>query len=173
MYMVFISKKIINGKERYYLEESIRLPKGKVKKYSIYLRDYNPGKRYSLEDYKIKLKERINEHLKENALRHYKKDYLFDEDLIKRLEETKLAWKEIKNKLTKNQLKDIVDRFTINFTYESNALEGNSLTLKDVTIVLKEKKALKNKDLREIYETLNTREAMELIFRSEEHTSEL
>src|SRR3989344_3051724 len=164
MYMVFISKKIINGKERYYLEESIRLPKGKVKKYSLYLRDYNPGKKYSIEDYKIKLKEKIKEHLRETALKHYKKDYLFDEALIKRLEDTKLDWKEIKNKLTKNQLKDIIDRFTINFTYESNALEGNSLTLKDVTIVLKEKKALKNKDLREIYETLNTRKAMELIF---------
>ncbi len=44
------------------------------------------------------------------------------------------------------------------------AIEGNSLTLKDVTVLLYEKKTIEGKDLREIYETLNTREAMELIF---------
>lgn len=58
----------------------------------------------------------------------------------------------------------MLDRFTINFTYESNAIEGSSLTLKDVTFIIQEGKIVKGKDLREVYETINTRKAMEWIF---------
>jgi len=53
-------------------------------------------------------------------------------------------------KLSKTSLKDLFDRFTANFTYESNALEGNSMTLKDVVIVMFENISIKGKDLREI-----------------------
>jgi Fic family protein len=63
-------------------------------------------------------------------------------------------------------MKDILDRFTINFTYESNAIEGNSLTLKDVTFILNENTVPKGKDLREVYETRNTRIANDLLFKN-------
>ena len=45
--MAFISSKTINGKKRHYLEKSIRLLDGNVKKFSVYLKGYNPGKQYS------------------------------------------------------------------------------------------------------------------------------
>lgn len=163
--MAFISKKLISKKRRYYLEKSVRLPGGRIKKYSIYLKKYSPKKTYvELKDYKERLNKQINEEIINLALKYYKKDYIFNNEIIKKLEETKLGYKEITKKLTKKQLKDIIDRFTVNFTYESNAIEGNSLTLKDVNIVLQEQRIIKNKDLREVYETLNTRKALELIF---------
>jgi len=43
--MVFISKKIIKGKERYYLESSVRLQDGKVRKFSIYLKNHKPNQK--------------------------------------------------------------------------------------------------------------------------------
>lgn len=163
--MVFISSKTIKGKKRYYLERSIRLLTGKVKKFSIYLKDYDAKRKYKeINHYKKLLNGNISKELTEFAARYYKKINIFNEELLKRLEEIKLGYKEITKKLSKKQLQDIIDRFTVNFTYESNAIEGNSLTLKDVTFVLHEKKSIKGKDLREIYETLNTREAMELVF---------
>ena len=163
--MVFISSKTIKGKKRYYLERSIRLLTGKVKKFSIYLKDYDAKSKYKeINHYKRLLNGNISKELTEFSARYYKKINIFNEELLKRLEEIKLGYKEITKKLSKKQLQDIIDRFTANFTYESNAIEGNSLTLKDVTFVLHEKKAIKGKDLREIYETLNTREAMELVF---------
>ncbi|MFH1456151.1 MAG: Fic family protein [archaeon] len=159
--MAFVSKKLINKKERYYLEESIRLPNGKVKKFSIYIKDY-PKKEYTKEN--ERLKEKIETTLKEFASKHYKKDNIFTTTTLQRLEEIRIGYKKILKKLTKAQTKDILDRVTVNFTYESNAIEGNSLTLKDVTFIIKEGKILKNKDLREVYETLNTRKAMDLLF---------
>ena len=57
----------------------------------------------------------------------------------------------------------MIHRFIANFTYETNALEGNSLTLKDVNLVMYENLTLKNKDLREIYETKNAIEIFNII----------
>jgi Fic family protein len=159
--MTFISKKLINGKERFYLEKSIRFPNGKIKKFSIYLKDKNKTK----EENK-KLEEKILEELKNHASNYYKTNTIFNKQKIRNLEEIRINYKKIKNKLTKNQITDILDRFTVNFTYESNAIEGNSLTLKDVTFIIKEGKVIKNKDLREVYETLNTRKAIGLLFQN-------
>ena len=163
--MVFISTKTINGKKRHYIEESFRLPNGKTKKTSIYLKDYDPKQKDQiLRRYQQKLKEKKEAILINHSISQYKANRTFTKDLIKSLEEIRLGYKEITKKLTKKQMRDIIDRFTVNFTYESNAIEGNSLTIKDVTMILQEKKVIKNKDLREIYETVNTKEAMNLIF---------
>ena len=157
---MFTRKRKIHGKERYYLEHSIRMLDGEIKKISVYFKDY-PN---NIEKYKEKIIIKIKEKQIEYAAKIYKRDNLFTEETIKKIEEAKLGYKQIIKKLTKNQLKDVIDRFAVNFTYESNAIEGNSLTLKDVAFVLKEKKVLAGKDLREIYETTNTKEALELIF---------
>lgn len=60
----------------------------------------------------------------------------------------------------------------VNFTYESNAIEGNSLTLKDVAIVIFEKTMVKGKDLGEIYETRNSRDVVDLILKKRFKVSE-
>lgn len=171
--MVFISGKIIKGKKRHYLEKSIRLPNGEIKKFSIYLKDYDPKKKYwEINHYEQLLDNNILIKLTEFAAGYYKKINIFNEGLLKKLEEIKLGYKGVIKNLSRKQLRDIIDRFTVNFTYESNAIEGNSLTLKDVTFVLLEKKAVKGKDLREIHETLNTREAMELVFNNKLRVNE-
>ncbi|MBU2576682.1 MAG: Fic family protein [Nanoarchaeota archaeon] len=99
-------------------------------------------------------------------MKAYKTDSVLTEEQIKKLESVRIEYQKIIKSFTKNQIKEILDRFTVNFTYESNAIEGNSLTLKDVTLILGENVVPKNKDLREIYETRNTREAHELLFKN-------
>ncbi|MBU1111702.1 MAG: Fic family protein [archaeon] len=162
--MVFVSKKVIKGKPRYYLEKSLRFPDHKTKKFSVYLKDYSADKPSDLAKYKEILNDKVIEAQKEFVIKYYKKDYIFTEETLKKLENIKVGYEEVLKKLTKQQLKDLLDRFTVNFTYESNAIEGNSLTLKDVTFIIKEGKVLKNKDLREVYETLNTRKAIDILF---------
>ncbi|MEK7790208.1 MAG: hypothetical protein AAB309_01095, partial [Deltaproteobacteria bacterium] len=123
---------------------------GKVKKFSVYLKGYNPSKKFKgINGYNALLDSRIRKELVEFAASYYKKSGIFDEKLLKSLEEIKLDYRDILKKITKKQWQDIIDRFTVNFTYESNAIEGSSLTLKDVTLILHEKKAAREKDLRE------------------------
>src|SRR3989344_3541199 len=164
--MAFISVKTIKGKKRHYLERSVRLPTGKIKKYSVYLKNYNKKANYNLEVYKKLLDKKVESCLVSFSSEYYKQNSVYNKSLIEELEKIKIDYSKIVNKLSKNQLNDVLDRFTVNFTYESNALEGNSLTLKDVTLVLQEKKVIEGKDLKEIYETVNTREAFGLIFRN-------
>ena len=83
-----------------------------------------------------------------------------------------MDYSNIIKKISKKDKKDLFDRFTANFTYESNALEGNSLTLKDVAIVMFENSTIKGKDLREIYETRNSRKVVEGILNRKFNISE-
>lgn len=169
--MTFVSKKLINGKKRYYLEKSIRLPDSKVKKISIYLKNYKKDD-FNAKEYQKLIEDKIKSHFNNYAVNHYQHNYIFTEDVLKRLEEIKFDYRKVVRKLTKKQLQDLLDRFTINFTYESNAIEGNSLTLKDVTFIIQEAKLIKGKDLREIYETINTRKAMGWIFNEKPRLNE-
>jgi Fic family protein len=161
--MVSVKHKTINGRKYLYAEHSFRLPNGKIKKISKLIKNKEEEKNKEIKDYFLK---KQIESYQDYALETYKQDSILNEEQIKKLEQIKVEYKEIIKSFTKNQIKDILDRFTINFTYESNAIEGNSLTLKDVTLILGENVVPKNKDLREVYETRNTREAHELLFKN-------
>jgi Fic family protein len=159
--MVSLKSKTINSRIYLYAEYSFRLPDGKSKKISKLIQNRSEKDSNEIKEYFL-LKE-INAY-QNYAIKKYKSDLVLTVEQIKQLEQIRVEYKEIKNRFTKKQIKDILDRFTVNFTYESNAIEGNSLTLKDVTLILGENITPKNTDLREVYETKNTREVHELLF---------
>ena len=154
--MYFKNKKI-KGKRYKYAVKSIRLPNGKVASLEVIYRNQNKeelGKTFEEKEKKKNL---------QYVIKSLNPDHIFTSEEFKKIEDMKIDYKRIIKNLSKVSLKDLIDRFTANFTYESNALEGNSLTLKDVAIVMFENASLKGKDLREIYETRNSREVVELI----------
>jgi Fic family protein len=161
--MVSVAYKTINGKKYLYAEHSFRLPNGKIKKISKSIQKEEDKNKKEIKDYFLKKQIEVYQ---DYALKTYKTDRILTEEQIKKLESINIEYQKIIKSFTKNQIKDILDRFTVNFTYESNAIEGNSLTLKDVTLILGENVVPKNKDLREVYETRNTREAHELLFKN-------
>jgi Fic family protein len=159
--MVYFTEKKIKGKKYLYAVQSIRLRDGKVRKISklVKSRTLTP----ELKDF-FNTKEK--ELFGKESISSYKSDSIFTKEQMVKIESTRQEYKNILRKLTKPQLKDLFDRFTSNFTYESNAIEGNSLTLKDVVMVLFEGKVIEGKELREIYETRNSREVVELILKN-------
>ncbi|MFH1222165.1 MAG: hypothetical protein V1492_03710, partial [Candidatus Micrarchaeota archaeon] len=159
--MVHLSKKKIKGKYYTYTVRSIRLPDGKVKKLSKLLKSPVVDKA-ALE---LFFDEKEAEAFVHYAQTHYAPFKLPDKDALQKIERMRIEYRKILARLSPNQLKDLFDRFTVNFTYESNAIEGNSLTLKDVAIVLHENVAIRGKGLREVYETRNSREVVDLILR--------
>lgn len=161
--MAFVSIKTINGKKRQYLECSVRMPAGNVRKFSVYMKDF-PLDKTLQEKYSKILKEKMTTAYVSAVTEYYVNTSIFTKDQIKKLEEMKVNYKELIKKLTTKQYQDIIDRFTVNFTYESNALEGNSLTLKDVTMLFHENTTTTNTNIRDVHETLNTRKALEALF---------
>ena len=60
-------------------------------------------------------------------------------------------------------LKSIKESLTHEWTYNSNSIEGNTLTLQETKLILEEGITIKGKSLREHFETVNHQEAIEKI----------
>jgi len=159
-------RKLINKKEYKYAVESFRLPNTKIKKIEVLINKNNKNKLKSIVD------ERKKKEFLKYMLRRYETDSLFTKEEFEKIEAIKHDYRKILKNLPEQNKKDLFDRFTANFTYESNALEGNSLTLKDVAIVMFENSTIKGKDLREIYETRNSRKVVEGIINNKFKISE-
>lgn len=155
--------KQIKGNKYLYAEHSIRLPDGKIKKFSKMIKNKAEAESEQVKAYFVS---KEKEAYAGFAMHSYKQDSIFTAELIKKTEYIRVDYNRLIKQLTKNQIKDLIDRFTVNFTFESNAIEGNSLTLKDVTMVLHENFVPQGKDLREVYETINTRAVNELLFKN-------
>jgi len=63
--------------------------------------------------------------------------------------------KENKHLLGKEILENYSMDFDINFTHDSTAMEGNTLTLRETKLLLEDKISVGSKDLRETYEVTN------------------
>jgi Fic family protein len=148
-------KRKIKGKEYIYSEKSMKY-RGKVIKYS-----------------KINvLKEDINEYNIEHNLSekisklYIKPQYPLTHNEIKKIELMNFSYKKLKLKFHKKDWEDIKKRFVANFVFESNAIEGNSLTLKNFKEIIFENKLISGADLREVYDAKNSYEVFSYIFNS-------
>ncbi|MFH1240364.1 MAG: Fic family protein [Candidatus Diapherotrites archaeon] len=164
--MVYLKEKVINGRTYYYLTKSIRLPDGKVKTIQKLVKDKKKNLKELEREYLDFLIEKEKDAFTEFSLKKYEMHSIFNKREIEKIEDMKVDYQYILKKFSKAQKKDCFDRFIANFTYESNAIEGNSLTLKDVAIVMFDKMTIEGKELREIYETRNSRKVMELILKN-------
>ncbi|PTV96809.1 hypothetical protein C8C76_1248 [Halanaerobium saccharolyticum] len=80
-----------------------------------------------------------------------------------------------KSPLPKNTLKSLREKLLLEWTYNSNAIEGNTLTLSETKVVLEDGITIGGKTLKEHLEVVNHKEAinyMEDIINKEEKLSE-
>lgn len=66
--------------------------------------------------------------------------------------------------INKTLLKKIRESFQIEMTYNSNAIEGNTLTLKETFWVINEGLTIKGKSLKEHLEAKNHKEALDYLY---------
>jgi len=173
--MVFVQERKSKGITYLYLDKSIRMG-NKVFKVSRYL-----GKKADFQ------KEKISKEIKKFALeidgkilslaiqqarKRYRIAYPFSVDELEKIEEMNLRYKEIKKSLDKKDWTDIKKRFVANFVFESNALEGNSLTLKNFSDIVFEDKMSSSADLREVYDAKNSYAVFSKLFNSKKDITE-
>ena len=136
---MYVEKKIINGKSYYYLKSSVRY-KDKVKTITIaYLGKGDMSKveikkaiaRIPSNIVKKKIKDAI-ERLKSTTIKITKQ--FLDEDKLKRLKHIKVDFKrKVHNKKIKQ---DMFNDFATYFVFNTNAIEGNTLTLRETDLLL-------------------------------------
>lgn len=150
----------IKGKSYAYLEKSIRI-RDTTRKLSKYLGPYKDINEMDLTKLKKEFKEELLK--KESKLRtgfllkqikHL--EYPLNAEELRKIEEMNIKYKEIMRNLSKKSVDDINKRFIANYVYDSNALEGNSLTLKNVAEIVFENRISHGKDLREVYDAKNS-----------------
>ena len=150
----------IKGKKYAYLEKSIRV-RDKPRKISKYIGAYKDLDKSEL----VKIKKEFKEELidKEAEFRSAiiskdvkKLEYPLSPAEVFKIEKMNLKHKEIMKNLHKKSIEDLNKRFIANYVFESNALEGNTLTLKNVAEIVFENRISQGKDLREIYDAQNS-----------------
>jgi Fic family protein len=82
---------------------------------------------------------------------------------FKQLEEKKLLYHEKKLKLPEAVIQNWNQAFEIEYTHESTAIEGNTLSLIETKVILEDNISVGGKKLREIYEVVNHRNAYQFI----------
>ena len=84
------------------------------------------------------------------------------QDMLQRLDEKKArldAHRPLNPYITKN----IKDSLALEWTYNSNSIEGNTLTLQETKIILEEGITVKGKTLREHFEAVNHQDAIDYV----------
>jgi len=147
--MVYHEIREVKGKKQNYLVYN-RRKNGKWIKKSKFI-GYGKISKKAIE----KLKEEFELELKINQKHPY-----LDKEEVKKIEKLKEAYDKRVNELDKDELKQLQTSFFTELTYNSNAIEGNSLSLEETSLVINEGLVPEGKSLREIYEAKNHAKAL-------------
>ena len=153
--MVFVFEKNENGGKYYYLAHNQRISKKKWKSFRKYLGKELPKK---AEFEKLK-----KEFVKEFKIQIEKKLVFLDKEKLAKVDYIIGEFQSRIKKYPKIALDKIERDFTIKFTYNTNAIEGNKITLLETAALLNKKITPEGKSLREIYEITNTEKALNYI----------
>lgn len=88
---------------------------------------------------------------------------LLSEQQLNKLEEIKKDFNKKLKTLDKETLKDMYNDFVTLFVFNTNAIEGNTLTLRDTDLLLNKNITPSGKSLREINDHLNSKDAFNFV----------
>lgn len=142
--MVYIKEQEIKGKTYFYLVENIRLKEGKWKQFKKYLGKSKPSSKEL-----VKIKKVFEEEIKKKTKSRYEYLENFETEYVEKI--NKQFWKRYR-KLNPEEKYDFDRNFLIVFTYNTNSIEGSTLTLKETYKLLEENIAPK-KEYNDIVET--------------------
>jgi len=157
--MVYHEVRIVNGKKQHYLIRNVRKMGGWTKK-SKFIGSGNVGKDRILE---------MKKDFEKEILLKGKYEYLSNVD-IKKVEDLKEIYNEKVSKMKKEEYEQFQKSFFTELTFNSNAIEGSSLSLQETSLVVNEGIVPEGKTLREVYEARNHVEALRFL---EKHKGDL
>jgi len=144
-------------KEYYYLTKNIRMGANKWKKIRVYIGDKKPTK--------IEIKKHtreIEKRVEKKRLIKSDYSYLSNED-AETLQDLKGGYKVWLQKTPKGLKNKFYDDFVIRFTYHTNAIEGNRLTLRQTALILKDKVIPSGVQASDYHEAVNGKECLDFL----------
>ena len=155
-YMAYIETIKRNKKEYYYFTKNVRLRLNKWKKIRIFLGDKKPS-REELKKYTQEIEDKSKPFSKSSNYTYLSEH---DAETLQDLKESYSTWlkqipKSVRDKLNED--------FVIRFTYHSNAIEGNRLTLRQTALILKDKVIPSGVRAEDYNEAINGKECLDYI----------
>lgn len=149
--MVYHEARKVNGKILNYIVYNMRKGKRWVKKSR-----YIGWGKMSAEETESEKSKFETELKAEKAL-------FLDKEKILEIDNLSQIYREKLNKLSREEFENFEKSFFTELTYNSNAIEGNTLSLQETSLIINENIAPKGKSMREIYEAKNHKEAIEFL----------
>ena len=155
--MTYIETQKKGNKTYYYLTKNIRIDASKWKKIRRYLGSEKPSDK--------KIKRTILDIEKEIEKLDLKKkqDSFLSERNLEFLEDVKSGYDAWLKDTPLNLQKKTNENFIIRFTYDSNAIEGNRLTLRETGLILKDQLMPSGARAKDVQEAINGRKCMNLL----------
>jgi len=144
-------------KDYYYLTKNIRIANDKWKKIRIYIGDKKPTKQEI-----SKYAKQVEEKARKQGFTKSKFTFLRSED-AETLQDLKQGFNEWLKLIPKSVKQKINDDFVIRFTYHSNAIEGNRLTLRQTALILKDKVIPSGVRAQDYNEAINGKECLDYL----------
>lgn len=155
--MVFIRKKRKGNTYYYELVENVRIEGKVVQKVLKYFPTMKEAEEYA----------------KEHGIEPPKDTGEWIDALLRKILEEKFARLNSLRPLPQKTLEKLRDKFEVDMTYHSNAIEGNRLTLRETWLVLRKGITVRGKSMKEHLEATNHAEAIELLERMADSKKEI
>lgn len=163
--MVYLTKRKRGNKVYYYLAENIPTAKGRRKQIRKYLGTEKPS------ETKLQvLMAKFEEEVAKEKIKLHGFHYLISDEIKEIDEINKEFWKKY-NKQNKTVQQQFDQNFVMAFVFNSNSIEGSTLTPKEVELLLKENIA-PNKPLEDVLEAKNAEKTLNFVKNSKEELTE-
>ena len=155
--MTYIETVKRGNKNYFYSTKNIRIGHNKWKKIRKYLGDKKPTDK----DIEKAIRE-IEGRLKKEGLNKSRYTYLTEED-AETLQDLKESYKKWLSQTPLSIKKKANEDFAIRFTYNTNAIEGNRLTLRQTALILKDKVIPSGIRAEDYNEAINGKECLDFL----------
>ncbi len=145
------------NKEYYYLTKNLRIGLHTWKKIRVYIGDKKPTKS-DIQKYAEKIEKKIEQ----EGLTRSAYSYLTNED-AETLQDLKESFKDWLKQTPESLKNKLYNDFVIRFTYHSNAIEGNRLTLRQTALILKDKVIPSGVRASDYHEAVNGKECLDVL----------
>jgi len=157
--MVYLEKIERNGKTYYYVTKNFRMNDKKWKKIRKYIGSKPPSKNQTTKAIAEIEADAIKKGIVKPASQH---KYLGDTEAEK-LQDLKEIYHKWYGKLNADEIKKYEEDFIVRFTYNTNAIEGNRLSLRETSMILTENIIPAGATPNDYNETINSKECYEFI----------
>lgn len=162
---MYIEKKKIKGKDYYYARVSVRSGNNVKSKTVAYLGSADMNKKEIKRAIEKISAEKIQEAKNEVKETMIQKEEFLTNSQLHQLEEIKALFTKKMLSLDTALLHDMFRDFKTHYIYNTNAIEGNTITLKETNFLLNANKTPADKDLREVYDHLNASTVFDYLFK--------